>query len=58
MSKDILQSRHALPRDLRQLVLIGGDVVDNNLKVALLPLATAWLRLHSSLLTYGEIEKL
>ena len=29
MSKDILQSRHALPRDLRQLVFIGGDVVDN-----------------------------
>ena len=26
---------HALPQDLRQLVFIGGDVVDKNLKVAL-----------------------
>ena len=38
MSKDSLQSSHALLRDLRQLVFIGGDVVDNNLQVALLPL--------------------
>ena len=41
VSKDILQSRQALPRYLQQLVFIGGDVVDNNPKVAILPLAAA-----------------
>ena len=45
MSKDLLQSCNALPRDPRQLVFIDGDMIDNDFKVALLqlPLATALL---------------
>ena len=52
--KDMLQSCNALPRDLRQQVFIGGDMIDNNFKVALLqlPLAAALLGVHRGLLSY------
>ena len=55
MSINMLQSRNALPRDLKQLVFIDGDMIDNNLKVALLqlPLAAALLGVHHGLLSYG-----
>ena len=53
VSKDILQSCHALLRALGQQVFIDGDMVDNNLKFAVLPLAAAWLRLHPDLPSYG-----
>ena len=58
VSKGLFQSRHALLCDVRQLGLINVDVIDHNLKVAVLFFTTHSLGRHRSLPCYEHRLKI